>query len=83
MVNRVFDDNQALLTGALELAAKLADGPKSLAMMRRLYWATWHNAYEQQLDMEARLQTEAGQTRDHAEGVKAFVEKRDARFVGK
>ena len=83
LVNRVFDDNQALLTGALELAAKLADGPKSLAMMRRLYWATWHNAYEQQLDMEARLQTEAGQTRDHAEGVKAFVEKRDARFVGK
>lgn len=83
LVNRVFDDNEALLTGALELAAKLADGPKSLAMMRRLYWATWHNAYEQQLDMEARLQTEAGQTRDHAEGVKAFVEKRDARFVGK
>lgn len=83
LVNRVFDDNEALMEGALALAAKLADGPKSLALMRRLYWNTWHNAYEQQLDLEARLQAEAGQTRDHAEGVKAFVEKRDAQFVGK
>ena len=83
LVNRLFDDNEALMEGALALAAKLADGPKSLAFMRRLYWATWHNAYEQQLDLEARLQAEAGQTSDHAEGVKAFVEKRDARFVGK
>ena len=83
LVNRLFDDNDALLAGALALATKLADGPKSLALMRRLYWATWHNAYEQQLDMEARLQAEAGQTRDHAEGVKAFLEKRDAQFSGK
>ena len=42
-----------------------------------------HHAYEQQLDMEARLQAEAGRTLDHAEGVKAFLEKRDARFAGR
>ena len=82
LVNRLYDDNDALLTGALDIAAKLADGPKSLALIRRLYWATWHNAYEQQLDLEARMQAEAGRTKDHAEGVKAFLEKRDPAFRG-
>ena len=83
LVNRVYEDNTALMEGALAIAAKLADGPKSLALIRRMYWQTWHQAYEQQLDMEARLQAEAGRTLDHAEGVKAFLEKRDARFAGR
>ena len=82
LVNRVFDDNAALLDGALALAERLANGPRSLALMRRLYWATWHNAYEQQLDLEARMQAEAGRTQDHAEGVKAFFDKRDPQFAG-
>ena len=82
LVNRVFDDNAALLDGALALAERLANGPRSLALMRRLYWATWHNAYEQQLDLEAQMQAEAGRTQDHAEGVKAFFDKRDPQFAG-
>ena len=82
LVNRVFDDNAALLDGALALAERLANGPRSLALMRRLYWATWHNAYEQQLDLEARMQAEAARTQDHAEGVKAFFDKRDPQFAG-
>ena len=83
LVNRVFEDNAALMDGALAIATQLGDGPKSLALIRRLYWATWHNAYEQQLDLEARLQAEAGRTQDHAEGIKAFFAKRDPRFAGK
>lgn len=83
LVNRVFENNAALMDGALAIATKLADGPKSLALIRRMYWSTWHNAYEQQLDLEARLQAEAGRTHDHAEGVKAFFEKRDAKFEGR
>ena len=83
LVNRVYEDNEALLEGALGIAGKLADGPKSLALIRRMYWDSWHNAYEQQLDLEARMQAEAGRTLDHAEGVKAFFEKRDARFQGR
>ena len=83
LVNRVFDDNAALMDGAHAIAEQLANGPRSLALIRRLYWATWHNAYEQQLDLEARLQAEAGRSQDHAEGVRAFFAKRDPRFVGK
>ncbi len=83
MVNRVYDDNEALMEGAMAIAAQLADGPASLALIRRAYWATWHNAYEQQLDLEARLQAEAGRTRDHAEGVRAFLDKRDPQFTGR
>jgi 2-(1,2-epoxy-1,2-dihydrophenyl)acetyl-CoA isomerase len=82
LVNRLFDDNDALMDGAMGLARRLADGPKSLALIRQAYWSTWHNAYEQQLDLEARLQNQAGTTSDHAEGVAAFLEKRDASFTG-
>ena len=83
LVNRLYEDNAALIDGALGIARQLAAGPKSLALIRRLYWASGHNAYEQQLDLEARLQAEAGRTEDHREGVQAFFEKRDARFLGR
>ncbi len=82
LVNRLYDDNDALMDGAMEIARKLAAGPKSLAMIRQAYWATWDSAYEQQLDLEARLQASASETRDAAEGARAFREKRDARFTG-
>lgn len=82
LVNRLFDDPGQLMTGAREIAAKLAKGPRSLGLIRKAYWATWSNSYEQQLDLEARLQMEAGRSADFREGVKAFLEKRDARFTG-
>lgn len=82
LINRLFDDNEALLDGAMEIAQRLADGPKSLALIRRAYWDSWQNSYEQQLDLEARLQNEAGSSGDFKEGVTAFLEKRDAQFKG-
>ena len=83
LVNRVFDDREALMQGAMDLSRRLADGPRSLGMIRRAYWNTWHNAFEQQLDLEAKLQNEAGATADFQEGVGAFLEKRPTRFSGK
>ena len=82
IVNRLYDDNEALMTGAMEIANRLANGPRSLALIRKAYWATWQNSYEQQLDLEARLQNQAGSSSDFAEGVSAFLEKRDAQFKG-
>ncbi len=82
LVNRVFDDNAALMEGAMQIARKLAAGPKSLAMIRHAYWSTWDGSYEQQLDLEARLQSAASATRDATEGARAFREKRNANFTG-
>jgi len=83
LVNRLFDDNEALLAGAMDIARKLANGPRSLTLIRKAYWATWQNAFEQQLDLEAQLQNIAGASEDFGEGVKAFLEKRDAAFKGR
>ena len=82
LINRLYDDVDALMSGAHEIANKLAAGPRSLVMIRRAYWNTWHNAFEQQLDLEARLQDESAKTGDSKEGVMAFLEKREAKFTG-
>jgi 2-(1,2-epoxy-1,2-dihydrophenyl)acetyl-CoA isomerase len=67
----------------MDIARKLADGPRSLALMRRAYWESTSNSYEQQLDLEARLQRQAGQSEDFGEGVAAFLAKRPAQFKGR
>jgi len=83
LVNRVFDD-EALMDEAKRMARELADGPTvALGLIRRLYWESPENSYEQQLDLERRMQRTAGATQDCKEGVTAFLEKRPAKFVGK
>jgi 2-(1,2-epoxy-1,2-dihydrophenyl)acetyl-CoA isomerase len=82
LVNRVFDD-AVLMDEARRLAHGLAAGPTvALGMIRRLYWESSHNSYEEQVDLECRSQRLAGATADFREGVKAFLEKRPAKFVG-
>ena len=82
LVNRVFDDADALADGSMEIAQRLANGPRSLALIRKAYWQSWGNGYEQQLELEAQLQNEAGRSSDFREGVSAFLQKRDAAFKG-
>ncbi|MEM7099886.1 MAG: enoyl-CoA hydratase/isomerase [Pseudomonadota bacterium] len=82
LVNRLFEDNDALLSGATDIAKKLANGPRSLALIRKAYWNTWQNSFEQQLELEAQLQSDAGASSDFKEGVAAFLQKRDAQFKG-
>ncbi len=82
LVNRVFDD-AALMPEARKLAHDLAAGPTAaLGMIRRLYWESPENSFEQQLDLECRSQRLAGATEDFREGVTAFLEKRPAKFLG-
>ncbi len=81
LINRVVDDAE-LMPAAMEMATRLANGPKALGLMRRMYWGSLENGYAAQLDLEAKLQIEAGLSADYAEGVAAFREKRPARFTG-
>jgi 2-(1,2-epoxy-1,2-dihydrophenyl)acetyl-CoA isomerase len=81
LINRIEDDD-ALMPKALELARSLANGPRSLGLIRQMYWQAMDNTYSDQLDLEARLQSQAGATRDFEEGAAAFREKRPARFTG-
>lgn len=81
LVNFVYDDDQ-LQAEAKQVAIRLAQGPRSLGLIRKAYWKSWENSYESQLELEAQLQNEAGNSQDSKEGVKAFLEKRTANFTG-
>jgi 2-(1,2-epoxy-1,2-dihydrophenyl)acetyl-CoA isomerase len=71
------------MTETRQLAHDLANGPTlALGLIRRLYWESPENTYEQQLDLECRMQHLAGASQDFHEGVTAFLEKRSAKFVG-
>jgi 2-(1,2-epoxy-1,2-dihydrophenyl)acetyl-CoA isomerase len=81
MINRLEDDAD-LMHNALATATQLAAGPRSLGLIRQMYWASLDNTYTEQLALEAKLQTQAATSQDYAEGVTAFREKRPARFTG-
>ena len=83
LVNRVYDD-AALMDETMKLARELADGPTiALSLIRRLYWESSDNSFEDQLDLEQQMQRMAGSAEDFKEGVTAFLEKRPAKFKGK
>ncbi len=82
LVTRVFDDSE-LMNHARELAMELANGPTvALGLIRRLYWESDGNSYEEQLNLERQSQRRAGSSADFQEGVRAFLEKRPAKFKG-
>src|SRR6516165_10521111 len=83
LVSRVYDD-EVLISETMKLARELASGPTcALGLTRKLYWESEGNSFEEQIDLEQRLQRIAGSTEDFREGVQAFFEKRPAKFAGK
>jgi 2-(1,2-epoxy-1,2-dihydrophenyl)acetyl-CoA isomerase len=81
LINRCVPEAQALPT-AMELARKLAVGPASLGLTRRLVLDGLDRDWERQLGAEAAAQGAAGRTADFREGLAAFFEKRPPRFRG-
>jgi 2-(1,2-epoxy-1,2-dihydrophenyl)acetyl-CoA isomerase len=81
LINRCVPDAD-LMKEAHALAQQLADGPRSLALMRRLVWDGLDTGLRDQLHAEREVQREAGRTSDSREGIMAFLEKRPAKFTG-
>jgi len=83
MIYKVFSDD-IFKEESFKVAAKLAKMPtKGLGLTKRLLNASYSNNLEEQLNMEDKCQTIAGNTADFKEGVQAFLDKREPNFKGK
>ena len=82
LINRLTNEED-LIDEALKISKELASGPMSLRLIRKAFWESSDNTYEEQLNLERELQFQAGNSEDFKEGVKAFLDKRDAKFKGK
>jgi 2-(1,2-epoxy-1,2-dihydrophenyl)acetyl-CoA isomerase len=80
--------NQAVPAAELDkivngIADKLASGPtKALGLSKRVVNQVARLELPDALEYEAQNQDIAGKTKDHLEAVRAFLEKRQPKFVG-
>jgi 2-(1,2-epoxy-1,2-dihydrophenyl)acetyl-CoA isomerase len=73
-----------LMTAVREAAERLAAAPtRAIGLAKRSINAAEDASLDESLALEAQLQELAGRTEDHAEGVAAFADKREPRFVGR
>ncbi len=69
---------------ATAFAQRLAAMPThAIALTKQAILATWSNDLDAQLELEERLQRDAGRSADYLEGVRAFQQKRAPQFRGK
>ncbi|MBG80629.1 MAG: 2-(1,2-epoxy-1,2-dihydrophenyl)acetyl-CoA isomerase [Phycisphaerae bacterium] len=82
LVNQVVSADE-LEAATQKMAHQLASLPgRALALTKRLINESYGRSLEDQLEAEAYAQDTAGKTKDHFEGVTAFLEKRSPTFVG-
>src|SRR5512138_2626847 len=82
IVNRVVPDGR-LEDETMALAGRLARGPRvAYQYMKRNFNAAESGTLKDSLDLEAWHHTRTGETDDHREAARAFVEKREPTFKG-
>src|SRR5262249_18380372 len=74
-------DDASLATEAHAVCSQLVKAPAyALELTKRALTASEENILDKQLDLERDLQQLAGHSKDYAEGVRAFIQKRDPVF---
>lgn len=83
IVTRVVPDGE-LPAAVKQLAAELAQGPTlALGRGKLLFHSSTAESLETQMELESQSIAASGHTEDFAEGVRAFVEKRQPAFKGR
>jgi 2-(1,2-epoxy-1,2-dihydrophenyl)acetyl-CoA isomerase len=83
LVNRVVAHHQ-FESDVRQVAARIASGPlTSFRYMKANVNLATHTDFRTLLDREAETHLRCGQTEDHKEGVRAFLEKRAPQFTGR
>ncbi len=83
LVNQVVPDEE-LHRHAMETAVRLANGPTlAYGRVKALFDGSWDADLPTQLDAETEALATSSLTVDFQEGIKAFTERRQARFEGK
>jgi 2-(1,2-epoxy-1,2-dihydrophenyl)acetyl-CoA isomerase len=83
LVNEVVAADQLAATAAAAAATLAAAPTRAIALAKRSLNHAEDALLAESLAMEAALQELAGRTQDHAEGIAAFGEKREPRFIGR
>jgi len=82
MIYKVFPDEQ-FNEQSIRIAATLAQMPtRGLALTKEALLVSMSNSFENQLRDEDILQKRASATKDYQEGVNAFINKRQPKFIG-